>query len=148
MKVVKAMYDEAAESSAPPQVLWALLRDARTWPRWGTVDELLLERSEHISPDGRDEVGAVRISRTGKTTAGERITELRQDGLFGCEDALNPIVENYRAQVLLAALPSGGTAIRWRGTYQVPFGVHLLFQPYLARVMRRMARGPASDADS
>lgn len=145
--MVACSYDVAAESSGVPSRLWSLLIDARIWPSWGTVDSLVLERSEGISPDGRDEVGAVRAFRTGTVVTSERITELDPCRRFAYEGAENPFMKNYRAEILLSERPAGGSVIRWRGSYEAPFGLHLALRRTLDRTMRRMAEGLARAGD-
>jgi hypothetical protein len=135
------------ESSGAPSRLWSLLIDARSWPRWGTVDSLVLERSEGISPDGRDEVGAVRAFRTGRVVTSERLVELDPGRRFAYEDAENPFMKNLRAEILLSQKPAGGSVIRWHGSYEVPFGLHLALRRTMDRTMRRMAEGLARAAD-
>lgn len=145
--MVTCSYDVTAESSGAPSRLWSLLIDARSWPRWGTVDSLVLERSEGISPDGRDEVGAVRAFRTGRIVTSERITALDPDRRLAYQDAQNPFMKNYRAEILLSEKPAGGSVIRWRGTYEVPFGPHLIMRRTMDHTMRRMAEGLAQAGD-
>lgn len=69
---MKGAYDVTAISKVPSSKVWELLLDAHSWPRWGTVDELVLERSGNISLDRRDTVGAVRIFRTGRVVTSEQ----------------------------------------------------------------------------
>jgi hypothetical protein len=88
-------------------------------------------------------VGAVRAFRTGAVVTSERITELDPCRRFAYEGAENPFMKNYRAEILLSKKPAGGSAIHWRGTYDVPFGLHLALRPTLNHTMRRMAEGLA-----
>jgi hypothetical protein len=145
--MVACSYDVTAESSGPASRLWPLLIDARSWPRWGTVDSLVLERSHGISLDGRDEVGAVRAFRTGKIITSERIVELDPCRRFAYEDAENPFMKNLRAEILLSEKPAGGSVIRWHGSYEVPFGLHLAMRRTMDQTMRRMAEGLARAGD-
>jgi uncharacterized protein YndB with AHSA1/START domain len=143
---MKGSFDVVSQSQARPEDVWALLVDARSWPRWGTVDELVLERSTNISSDGKDGVGAVRAFRTGRVVTSERIVELHPYQLFAYEDAENPYLSNYRAEVRLVPTAAGGTWIRWHGTYEVAFGMHLFMRPLMKRTLRRMAEGLARTA--
>ncbi|GAA4535406.1 SRPBCC family protein [Amycolatopsis samaneae] len=139
-------YDVIAESSAPPSVVWALLLDARSWPRWSRVDALEPARSHGLSPDGRDGVGATRAFRTGKVVTRERITALDPGRRFAYEGVENPQMTDYRAAVELCETPGGGTRIRWHGTYLAPRGMRWFFQWYLRRFMQAMASGLADHA--
>ncbi|WP_306204627.1 SRPBCC family protein [Actinoplanes sp. RD1] len=143
---MKGFYDAGAHSPAAPERIWALLVDARSWPRWGTVDELVTEKSTNISSDGHDEVGAVRAFRTGRTVTSERIVGLEPGRLFAYAGAENPYLRDYRAEIRLSPATGGGTSIRWHGTYDVPFGMHLVMRPLMHRTMRRMVEGLARAA--
>lgn len=144
---MKGFYDVTAESRATASTVWSLLVDAHSWPRWGTVDALVADASERLSPDGRDGVGAVRAFRTGDVVTSERITELRPDELFAYEGASNPFMENYSARVTLKERSEGGVEIRWSGEYDVSSDVHALLAPELTRTMQRMVTGLAEAAE-
>lgn len=144
---MKGFYDVTADSRATPAAVWSLLVDARSWPRWGTVDALVTDASEHLSSDGRDEVGAVRAFRTGDVVTSERITELQPGELFAYEGASNPFMENYSARVTLKERSEGGVEIRWSGEYEVSSDIHALLAPELTRTMQRMVTGLAEAAE-
>ncbi|MFG2949827.1 SRPBCC family protein [Streptomyces adustus] len=144
---MKGSYDVTAESEAPASAVWSLLLDAHSWPRWGAVDALVQDRSENLSPNGRDEVGAVRAFRTGEVVTSERVTHLRPCELFAYEDSDNPFMENYRARVTLEEKSAGGVRIRWRGDYDAAPDVHPLLAPELTRTMQRMVTGLAEAAE-
>ncbi|MEU3183859.1 SRPBCC family protein [Streptomyces sp. NPDC006923] len=144
---MKGSYDVRAGSKAPSSKVWSLLLDAHSWPQWGTVEALVLERSANLSPKGRDEVGAVRAFRTGRVVTSERITELRHQQVFAYEDASNPFMKNYSARILLNEVSGGGVEIRWLGEYDVAFGMHFMLRPQLTRTMQRMVTGLARAAE-
>ncbi|MCR6484590.1 SRPBCC family protein [Amycolatopsis sp. OK19-0408] len=139
-------YDVTAESTAPPEAVWALLLDAPSWPSWSRVDALEVSRSTGLSADGRDGVGAVRAFRTGKVVTLERITALEPERRFAYEGVENPQMTGYEAAVELTALSDGGTRIRWHGTYSARWGRRWLFERYLRGFMRTMATGLAQHA--
>nr|WP_042185309.1 SRPBCC family protein [Kibdelosporangium sp. MJ126-NF4]CEL16692.1 hypothetical protein [Kibdelosporangium sp. MJ126-NF4]CTQ88957.1 hypothetical protein [Kibdelosporangium sp. MJ126-NF4] len=139
-------YDVTATSTAPPTVVWSLLVDARTWPAWSAVDELVIERSSGLDPQGRDPVGAVRAFRTGRTVTGERLTGLTEEKQLTYEDAFNKAIHDYKAVIDLTPTPNGGTAIHWHGTYSTRWGMRWLMRGVMRRVMQRMADGLADHA--
>ncbi|MFK0244115.1 SRPBCC family protein [Amycolatopsis azurea] len=112
-------YDVLAESTAPPAVVWALLLDPRTWPAWSGNGELDASRSARLSPHGRDEVGATRAFKAGRSVIRERITGLTPERRFAYETVESSQLADHQATVDLHEIPGGGTRIRWQGTYSV-----------------------------
>ncbi|MGW4766818.1 SRPBCC family protein [Nocardia sp. NPDC004278] len=133
-------YRVRSTTSAPVSAVWGLLIDGRSWPRWSSgLDELVEERSSGLDSRGHDGIGAVRAFRTGRVVTGERLTELVQDRLLAYEDAFNFAMKDYRAVVELEPTPMGGTTIIWRGTWRMRPGIGWTMPFVLPRVMQRMA---------
>ncbi|MBM7774398.1 hypothetical protein JOD54_004602 [Actinokineospora baliensis] len=126
-------YDVTAESTAPPAAVWALLLDTTTWPTWSRVDEARAD-------------GSLRTFRTGKVITEERVTTLDPERRFAYEGIVNPHLTNYQAAVELTELPTGGTRIRWHGTYQTRWWMSWFLPLYLRRFMLTMATGLAEHA--
>lgn len=136
-------YDVLAESTAPPAVVWALLLDPRTWPAWSGAGELDVGRSAGLSPDGRDEVGAIRAFRAGRAVTRERVAGLTPGKRFAYETVKSPQLADHQATIDLHEIPGGGTRIRWQGTYSAR-GIGLRsserqVQRTMARTARRLA---------
>lgn len=138
-------YDVTATTAAPPELVWRLLADARTWPVWSKVDALDAERSEGLTGD--DPVGSVRAFRTGRTVTGERITEKVENRLLAYEDAFNASMRDYRARIELTPTPDGGTSIHWHGRYRTGLLMGWVMPRYLRKFMRGMAEGLARHAE-
>ena len=68
--------------------------------------------------------------------------------MFAYEGVENPHMSDYHAAVELHELPTGGTRIRWHGTYRARRGTRWFFHWYLRRFMRGMATGLAKHAAS
>jgi uncharacterized protein YndB with AHSA1/START domain len=140
-------YRVHATTSARPETVWRLLIDGRSWPRWSSgIDELVEDRSSDLDPDGRDGVGTVRAFRSGRTVAGERITELVEDRSIAYEDTFNPALRNYHAVIELGPSAGGGTTITWRGTWRARPGVGWLMPFVLPGIMQHMADDLATHA--
>jgi hypothetical protein len=133
-------YRANSTTSAPIDTVWGLLIDGRSWPRWCSgLDELVEERSSGLDPHGRDGVGAVRAFRTGRVVTGERLTELVKNRRMSYEDAFNFAMKDYRAVIWLEPATAGGTTINWHGTWRMRPGIGWTMPFVLPRVMQRMA---------
>ncbi|HZR12815.1 MAG TPA: SRPBCC family protein [Acidimicrobiia bacterium] len=106
--------DVRAESSAPPEDVFALLADGATWPVWSPIGSFQLEEPARGGGEG---VGAIRVFRTGRTTSRERVVEVVPDRRFSYALLSGIPIRDYRADVDLTRTPSGGTAIRWHSTF-------------------------------
>jgi hypothetical protein len=133
-------YHVSATTTAPASAVWSLLVDGRSWPRWASgLDELVESRSSGLDPHGRDDVGAVRAFRSGRTVTGERITQLIENQRLAYEGTFNPALRDYRAVIELEPAAGGGTSIVWRGSWRPRAGVGWLMPFVLPGVMQRMA---------
>lgn len=139
-------YDVLAESVAPPSVVWTVLLDPRTWPAWSGAGELDVSRSAGLSPDGRDEVGATRAFRAGRTVVRERIVGLTPRRRFAYETLESPQLPDHQATIDLHEIPGGGTRIRWQGTYSVRGMGLRSSERQVQRSMTRAATGLAEYA--
>lgn len=67
---VMSSYHVSSTTSARPDTVWRLLIDGRSWPRWSSgIDELVEGRSSGVDPHGRDDVGTVRVFRSGRSSS-------------------------------------------------------------------------------
>jgi hypothetical protein len=129
--------DVEARSSAPPERVWALLADVRTWPDWGDFEGAEVESGEGL--------GELRLLRRGRVRNRERITVFEPPHRFGYESLSGLPVRDYQALVTLTPQPDTGTHIRWRSTYRPKFpGIGWLIQrslkPFVADSAERLAR--------
>jgi uncharacterized protein YndB with AHSA1/START domain len=140
-------YDVTVTTSAPPEVVWRLLVDAASWPRWSKVDSLDTSRSDGLDPGGDDGVGAVRAFRTGRAVTGERLTEKIEPRLLAYEGAFNASLRDYRARIELSPAPGSGTVIHWHGEYRTTWLLRWFMPRYLQNFMQGMAEGLARHAE-
>lgn len=132
--------DVRASSPAPPEQVWALLADVRTWPGWAGFDEATVEQGAGV--------GEIRRFRLGRRTTRERVTALEAPRRFGYELVSGLPIRDHRAEVTLEPQPGGGTEIRWRSSFEPQVrGTGRLVQSRLAVFVARAARALATAAD-
>ncbi|MEV0275653.1 SRPBCC family protein [Streptomyces sp. NPDC050610] len=137
-------YAVTAQSPAKPFAVFGVLLHAAAWPTWSAIDAAEAEGGGVL--EGPQQVGDVRVFRTGKAIARERVVELVADRRFVYENESGPF-RSYRGTVELSQAPQGGTDIVWSAAFEPkarfsgPF-----WRWYLARFMQRMADGLAAYA--
>jgi uncharacterized protein YndB with AHSA1/START domain len=131
--------DVRASSTAPPDRAFALLADARSWPRWAPFDESTVEEGEGV--------GELRRFQTGRRTTRERVTALEPPHRFAYELVSGIPIRDYRAEVALTPA-NGGTEIRWRSSFRAKIpGTGGLVRRRLQRFIEQTAEGLAREAE-
>lgn len=126
-------------TDAPPSVVYALLRDGASWPRWSALGTFTLLKE---APDGGEGLGALRRFRTGRTTTCEEVVELVPDRRFSYALKSGLPLRGYRADVDLTETEGGGTEIHWHSTFRpkVP-GTGWFFRRVLGGFLARTVEG-------
>ena len=129
--------DVRVPTTASPAAVYALLRAGSTWPVWSPI------RSFELRTDGAEDVGAVRVFRTGQVTSVERIVELVPDRRLSYVLEHGMPLRDYRADVDVTP-----GEIRWHSTFRakVP-GTGWFYRWVLGRFIRRCAEGLAAHAE-
>ncbi|MFV0494471.1 SRPBCC family protein [Mycobacterium sp.] len=104
-------------TSAPPATVFRLVTDGANWSSWAKpiVVQSSWARQGDPAPGG---VGAIRKVGMWPVFVLEETVEYEQDRrhVYRLAGSGQP-VEDYRAEVLLTPTPSGGTDIRWSGSF-------------------------------
>ena len=141
MRRSRASYETSARSAAPPAAVFAVLADAPGWARWAgfMIHDATWEREGSPPPGG---VGAVRRMGRWPQYSREEILEYDPPTHMAYTVLSGIPARDYHADINLYP-DSGGTLIRWRGSFTpvVP-GTGAL----LASVIRRMITGFAQRA--
>jgi hypothetical protein len=134
-----------AHSPATPDVVFALLTDGTTWPRWTPIESFELEREGNPQPEGP---GAVRVFRRRRTVGRDQIVDVVPDRGFSYMSLSGLPVRDYRADVALE-LSGDGTDIRWQASFfpKVP-GTGWVMERGLRRFLDQCARGLAEHASA
>src|SRR5215510_7001221 len=143
----RAMYEQTisarAWTAASPATVWALLRDGATWPVWSPLDSFALERE---APGGGEDLGAIRVFRTGRATSREEIIAFEPDRQFGYALLSGLPLREYRAFIDLEPR-DGGTAIHWHSTFRAKLpGTGGLFRRFLGGFIQKCVDGLAAHA--
>lgn len=135
--------DVTAHSRATPDVVFGLLTDGSTWPRWSPIESVELEREGDPPPEGP---GAIRVLRRGRTTGRDQIVDVAPDQLFGYVSLSGVPVRDYHADVELQ-LSAGGTDIHWRASFLPKMrGTGWILERGLRRFLQQCAQGLADHA--
>jgi uncharacterized protein YndB with AHSA1/START domain len=106
-------------AQAAPAVVWALVSDATTYPRWGPWSAAGYRRSGGTSPGGPGAVYWLRSSRRyglRRPVSVEKILEAEEERRLVYAVIGGIPVRNYRAEITLAPV-AGGTRIRWAASW-------------------------------
>jgi len=130
-------YDIRATTTAPIEVVWPLVGEARRWKEWAGFPTAELVVEGDPAPDG---VGALRRFGFGPGSSREKVVAWEPPNRLGYEVVKGWPVRRYRADVELEALAGGGTSIHWHGRFdaKVP-GTGRALQATTHRLMARFA---------
>jgi uncharacterized protein YndB with AHSA1/START domain len=138
-------FEVHAHSPAPPAAVFAVLADIGRWKEWAgpAIRESVRDRPGAPEPDG---VGAVRKLGSRPVYTREEIVEFSPPTHLAYV-LRTRILHGYRADVDLTAEPGGGTAIRWRGSFDPAMpGTGGVLRAALTRIIGDVARRLAQAA--
>jgi uncharacterized protein YndB with AHSA1/START domain len=145
MRQSRASYEVSARSTAPPKAVFAVLADAPGWPGWAgfLIHTSTWEREGTPAPGG---VGAIRKMGRWPQFGREEILEYEPPTHMAYTVLSGIPARDYRADINLYP-DTGGTLIRWRGTFTptIP-GTGALLAAVLRRIMSTFARRAAAEA--
>lgn len=134
-----------ATSAAPPDALYALLKDPTTWPAWSGMQTAELHRPGPDEPYG---VGSVRALTRGRVHGLDEVVELVPGKRFSYLHLQGLPVRDYRGDVDLEPIDIG-TRIIWQVTFRPKYpGTGWIWRLGVRRMLRRMVSDLASHAGS
>jgi uncharacterized protein YndB with AHSA1/START domain len=133
-----------ARTSGSPEVVYELLADGPTWPRWSPMETVTLEREGNPPPEG---VSAIRVLKKGRTTGRDEILELVPNQRFRYASLSGLPVREYVGIVDLQPALDGGTTITWSASFfPTRPGTGWILQRGVRRFLGECARGLAEYA--
>jgi len=138
-------FSAEATSSAPPDVVFALLADATVWKDWAgpLIRESFWEREGTPPPGG---VGAIKRLGAKPAYSREETVEYEPPKRYSYTILSGQPVRTYRADVELT-LVDGGTHIRWAGRFEPKIaGTGPFMRWYLGRIVAGFAKRLAAYA--
>jgi hypothetical protein len=136
-------YEVTAESTAPPEVVFAIVARGSGWRDWAgpMIRHSSLEREGTPAPDG---VGAIKKLGAWPVFSREETVEYDPPRRYAYTILSGPPARNYKAVIELA--PRGdGTAIHWTATFEpkIPGTGRLIsrfFKATISGVAKRLAK--------
>jgi Polyketide cyclase / dehydrase and lipid transport len=138
--------DVSGRTSAAPAQVFALARDSASYPDWAMISSFELVRPGRLD---QDDVGQVRIFRTGPLKLVEEVVELIPLRRVGYIVHSGLPFRDYRANIDLTPLADGRTEIHWRATFhpKIP-GTGWLCRAFMRSVFARMVPDLARAAEA
>jgi Polyketide cyclase / dehydrase and lipid transport len=135
--------DVTVTSRADIDRVYKLLIDGARWPECSPLGSFELESP---AANGLEDVGAIRVFRTGPVTMREQIVEAIPGRRFSYVVLSGMPLKDYRADVDLTEAGTG-TDIHWHSEFDAKIpGTGWFYRWYLARFIRRTVSGLAAAA--
>ena len=106
--------DAEGTTSADPEIVWSIVADANSYPRWGPWQD----GGYRPPAAGPSREGSIQWFRYGRRTVTvEEILEIDRPRRLVYRVVKGIPVRNYRAEVVLTPGPGQGTAIHWSAAW-------------------------------
>ena len=118
-------------AQAAPEVVWALVSDATTYPQWGPWRKAEYRSPGDPSPHGQGAVYWLQSSRRYGLRYPftlEQILEFEEGRRLACAVLKGLPVRNYRAEITLTPT-ADGTRIRWVADWDRTLAGRLVYRP-------------------
>jgi uncharacterized protein YndB with AHSA1/START domain len=135
-------------AAASSQDVWALLSDARTYPRWGPWCGADYRSPGDASPHGPGAVYWLRSSRRhglSHPVSIEKVLDIEEGRRLSYAVIGGIPVRNYRAEITLTPV-TGGTQIRWAASFDQTLAGRLVYRS-LRRLYPQVVAGLAAAAE-
>jgi uncharacterized protein YndB with AHSA1/START domain len=130
-------------TGADPEVVWSLVADANSYPSWGPWND----GGYQPPSQGPSRKGSVQWFRYGRRTRTvEEILEADESRRLVYTVVRGLPVKDYRAEVTLTPVASGGTSVRWTATWDGTFMGRVVHRR-LQRVYRQVMTALIAAAD-
>lgn len=137
--------DRRAHTTAPAQVVHAMLLDRPSWPAWSPLDGF---QHETDGADGPNSLGAIGTFSTGRKRSREEIVELIPNQRLSYTLLSGLPLHGYRADIDITpdSDPAAGCTVRWHSTFGARPGTGWIYRLALGTFIQRMVDGLATAA--
>jgi uncharacterized protein YndB with AHSA1/START domain len=146
------LHVEAEQTSqAAPEIVWALVSDVMTYPRWGPWRDAGYQRPGDTSPRGQGAVYWLRSSRRyglSYPVTVEKVLDVEQGRHLAYAVIGGIPVRNYRADISLEPA-AGGTRIHWAASWDRTLAgrlVHRSLRKLYPQIVARLAAEAEKEA--
>ena len=149
MSTLRVEAEQTAQ--AAPAIVWTLISDVMTYPRWGPWSEAGYRHPGDASPRGPGAVYWLRSSRRyglRRPVSVEKILDAEEGRRLAYTVIDGIPVRNYRAEVTLAPV-AGGTRIRWAASWDRTLAgrlVHRALRKAYPQIVADLARAAEQQA--
>ena len=131
-------------TGADPAVVWSLVADANSYSSWGPWSD----GGYQPASEGPSRKGSVQWFRYGRrTTSVEEILEADEPRRLVYNVVRGLPVRNYRAEVTLTPVPSGGTSVRWTAAWDGTFTGRVVYRR-MQQIYRQVVAALIAAADN
>ena len=134
--------DRRARTTAPAEVVYAMLLDRPSWPTWSPLDGF---QHETDGADGPNGLGAIGTFSTGRKRSREELVELIPHQRLSYTLLSGLPLHGYRADIDITPDERGCT-VCWHSTFGARPGSGWIYRLVLGTFIQRMVDGLASAA--
>lgn len=135
----------ARECAAPPQAVFALLRDSSTYPSWSSIGGYEMEEPGLHERHG---VGELRVFTYGPFRIREQIVELVPDRMMAYTLLSGLPMRDYRGETTLEPTANGGTRIVWQSSFHGVMGTGWFMRRFMQLTLFNLTTALARAAEA
>ncbi len=133
------------QSAAPPEAVFALLRDSSTYPSWSRIGRYEMEEAGLHERHG---IGEIRVFFSGPFRVREKLVELTPDRMMAYTLLSGLPMRDYRGETTLEPVEGGGTRIAWQSSFRGVAGTGWFMRLFMRFVLADLTSALARAAEA